>query len=36
MAMAERLNITQVACIDHRHFHAVELRHCEGLELLPA
>jgi hypothetical protein len=35
MAMAERLGITQVASIDHRHFHAVKLRHCDALELLP-
>jgi predicted nucleic acid-binding protein len=35
MAMAERLGITKVASIDHRHFHAVKLRHCDGLELLP-
>ena len=27
--------ITQVASIDHRHFYAVKLRHCDGLELLP-
>lgn len=36
MAMAERLNITTIASIDHRHFHAVKLRHCDGLELLPS
>lgn len=35
MAMAERLGITQVASIDHRHFRAVKLRHCDALELLP-
>ena len=35
MAMAERMNITKIASIDHRHFHAVKLRHCDGLELLP-
>jgi predicted nucleic acid-binding protein len=36
MAMAERMNITKIASIDHRHFHAVKLRHCDGLELLPS
>lgn len=36
MAIAERLNITKIATVDHRHFHAVKLRHCDGLELLPA
>jgi uncharacterized protein len=36
MAMAERMKITKIASIDHRHFHAVKLRHCDGLELLPS
>jgi uncharacterized protein len=35
MAMAERMNIRAIASIDRRHFHAVRLRHCDGLELLP-
>jgi predicted nucleic acid-binding protein len=35
MAIAERLNITKIATVDRRHFHAVKLRHCDGLELLP-
>lgn len=35
LAIAERLDITKVASIDHRHFYAVKLRHCEALELLP-
>lgn len=35
MAMTERLGITRVASIDHRHFRAVRLRHCDALELLP-
>jgi uncharacterized protein len=35
LAIAERLEITQIASIDHRHFYAVKLRHCDGLELLP-
>lgn len=34
-AIAERLNVTRIASIDHRHFYAVKLRHCDGLELLP-
>jgi predicted nucleic acid-binding protein len=36
MAMAARLNVVKIATIDHRYFHAVRLRHCDGLELLPA
>lgn len=36
MAMAERMNITKIASIDHRHFYAVKLRHCDGLKLLPS
>ena len=35
LAIAERLSITRIASIDHRHFYAVKLRHCDGLELLP-
>lgn len=35
LAMAERLNVTRIASIDHRHFYTVKLRHCDGLELLP-
>ena len=35
MAIAERLGATKIASIDHRHFHAVKLRHCDALELLP-
>lgn len=35
LAMAERLKITRIASVDHRHFYAVKLRHCDGLELLP-
>jgi uncharacterized protein len=36
MAMAERMRITTIASVDSRHFRAVRLRHCDGLELLPA
>jgi hypothetical protein len=36
MAMTERLGITHVASVDHRHFRAVKLRHCDALELLPS
>lgn len=36
LALAERMGVTTIASIDHRHFHAVKLRHCDGLELLPA
>ena len=35
LAIAERLEITRIASIDHRHFYAVKLRHCDSLELLP-
>lgn len=36
LALAERLNVRTVASLDHRHFYAVKLRHCDGLELLPS
>jgi hypothetical protein len=36
MAIAERMNITKIASIDHGNFRAVKLRHCDGLELLPS
>jgi hypothetical protein len=35
MAMAERLHITTIASIDHRHFPAPKPRHGDGLEPLP-
>lgn len=35
IALAERLNITEVATLDRRHFTAVRPRHVEGLTLLP-
>ena len=36
IAIAERLGITQLASIDHRHMRAVRPAHCDGFELLPA
>lgn len=35
VAIAERLGITQIATLDHRHFGAVQPVHCESFELLP-
>jgi predicted nucleic acid-binding protein len=35
IAVAERLGISEVATLDHRHFRAVRLRHVESLTLLP-
>lgn len=35
IATAERLGITQLASIDHRHMRAVAPRHCDAFELLP-
>ncbi len=35
IAIAERLDIAQLATIDRRHFLAVTPRHCPGFELLP-
>jgi predicted nucleic acid-binding protein len=35
IAVAERLNISEVATLDHRHFHAVRPRHAEAFTLLP-
>ena len=35
IAVAERLRITEVATLDHRHFRAVRPRHVEALTLLP-
>jgi predicted nucleic acid-binding protein len=32
---AERLSISEVATLDHRHFHAVRPRHAEAFTLLP-
>jgi predicted nucleic acid-binding protein len=35
VAVAERLGITEVATLDHRHFHAVRPRHTNAFTLLP-
>lgn len=35
IALAERLNITEVATLDRRHFTAVRPRHVDSLTLLP-
>jgi predicted nucleic acid-binding protein len=35
VAIAERLDVTTVATLDHRHFEAVRPAHCESFELLP-
>ena len=35
VAAAERLNLTQVATLDHRHFSVVRPSHVAALELLP-
>jgi hypothetical protein len=35
VAVAERLNLTEVATTDHRHFTVVRPRHCEAFTLLP-
>jgi hypothetical protein len=34
-AVAERLNASEVATLDHRHFHAVTPAHVTALKLLP-
>lgn len=36
IAIAERLGITQLASIDHRHMRAVKPAHCGSFELVPA
>lgn len=35
VAIAERLNVTEIATLDHRHFPNVRPRHTEYLTLLP-
>lgn len=35
VALAERLNVTHIATLDHRHFHAVNPAHTPSLTLLP-
>lgn len=36
IALAERLNITDIATLDHRHFRAVRPQHTPAFTLLPA
>ena len=35
VAIAERLGLTRIASLDHRHLGVVRPRHCERLELVP-
>lgn len=35
IAIAERLNTTRVATLDHRHFRVVKPAHCPAFELVP-
>lgn len=35
IAVAERLNVTEIATLDHRHFHVVRPSHTPGFVLLP-
>jgi len=35
VAVAERLGITEIATLDHRHFRAVRPRHTRAFTLLP-
>ena len=35
IALAERLNITSIITLDHRHFTVVRPLHCASFELLP-
>ena len=35
IALAERLKVTQIATLDHRHFSVVRPAHIEAFELLP-
>ncbi|MCL2583357.1 MAG: PIN domain-containing protein [Streptosporangiales bacterium] len=35
IAVAERLDVTRVATLDHRHFRQVAPRHTKALELIP-
>jgi hypothetical protein len=35
IAVAERLNLIEIATLDRRHFHAVRPHHTEAFELLP-
>lgn len=36
VAVAERLDVTQVATLDHRDFSIISPQHCDALNLLPA
>jgi hypothetical protein len=36
IAVAERLGVTQIATIDHRHFRAIRPANCAAFDLLPA
>lgn len=35
VAMAERLNITEILTVDRRHFHLFRPSHCNAFEILP-
>ena len=35
VAIAERLDVTQIATLDRRHFETVRPSHCEAFELVP-
>lgn len=35
VALAERLRVTEIATLDHRHFAVVRPQHCRALTLLP-
>jgi uncharacterized protein len=35
VAIAERLNVTRVLTVDHRHFRLIRPKHCAAFELLP-
>ena len=35
VAMAERLNITKILTVDHRHFRMFKPKHCKSFELFP-
>lgn len=35
LALAERLDVVEIATLDHRHFRIVRTRHAESLTLLP-
>jgi uncharacterized protein len=35
-AIAERLRVTRILTLDHRHFRLLRPRHCDAFELLPS